>query len=179
MAYLTRFAHVNRPGIMGSDIVEGSPVKIINSGSASGSDLPKLILADQNETHNVFVVMSAMDDFSRPTDERMYTATWNTSISKVSGYGDPVQTRTLYDVAKSTLWNPTLKSGERAVAHRGVTFAVPSGRYNDTAGIKIPGSLFRVGANGLWDTTSTAAEAVGTVEQYNAANGVLILNIEH
>lgn len=177
MAYLSRFSDVIKPVIAGADLVEGTAVKIIASGGDQ-TQLPKVIAATPGEVHNVYVVMAAQDDFSRPTEEGMYTADWKKVLPYTTGYGNPVHTRTTYDIAKSLLWSPTIKSGERTQAHRGTTVAVPSDCYVDSAGIKVPGARIKVGSAGLWEVTSTESETVGTVDEYNPVNAVLIFTLE-
>jgi len=82
-------------------------------------------------------------------------------------------------VGKSTLWNPTLVSGELALMMRGGTFAVPSGAYIMSANIRVPGNMIRVGTGGLWEYTATEAEAVGVTEEYSPVNDVLIFTLWH
>jgi hypothetical protein len=109
----------------------------------------------------------------------MYTAGYLAQIDPNSGYADPIYTTTQYQVGKSTLWNPTLKSGELGLAHRGGTYAVPSGTFVDSAPIRVPGALIKVGAGNKWDVTTDNSVAVGMVEEYNTVNGVLIFSLWH
>ena len=108
----------------------------------------------------------------------MYTASNLAQIDPQSGFGDPVYTTTQYQVGKSVLWNPTLVSGELGLLMRGGTYAVPSGTFNDSANIRVPGAMVRVNG-GKWDYTTTESQAVGIVEEYNTVNGVLIFTLWH
>jgi len=108
----------------------------------------------------------------------MYTASNLAKIDPYSGYADPIDTTTQYKVGKSTLWNPTLGSGELGLYMRGGTYAVPSGAFNDSATIRTPGTLIRVNG-GKWDYTSTESQAVGIVEEYNTVNSVLVFTLWH
>ena len=177
MAYLATNADVSLPVIMGSDLLEGTAVQVSISGAVN--DLPKVIAATAGAVRNVFVVMAAVDDFSRPTDSAMYTAGWNTQIQFTSGYGDPVRSnKTYYMTGKSTLWNPTLASGERAVAHRGTTFAIPSGAYVQSTDIKTPGTRVKVGTGGLWEATTSDADTVGLVRKFIPTTDVVVILLE-
>lgn len=179
MAYVSRLSDVVRGGVMGADIQEGRAVSIGQSGIRA--ELPVLTLAATNEVNNVFCLMAAVDNFDRPTPAGMYTApalrirpnlaneTWDESGTTAVTY---------YNVGKSVLRNPTLVSGEVAQAHRGGTYAVPAGAFIDTAGIRVPGALVRVGASGMWEVTSTASQAVGYVEEYQSLNGHLIFTLK-
>jgi hypothetical protein len=109
----------------------------------------------------------------------MYTASRLAQIDPSSGYGNPVYTTTMYNVGKSTLWNPTLVSGEQGLVKRGGTYAVPSGAFIDSAGIRVPGAMIKVGSGTKWDVTTSQTDAVGVVEEYNTVNGVLIFTLWH
>lgn len=177
MAYVARLADYVRGGVVGESMQEGLAVKLTNSGVRN--DLPVVMKASQNQVNNIGIVFKNPDDFARPTLEGLYTATYRTTFNQNSGYSEPVKTETNYLVGKSTLWNPTLVSGELALVMRGGTFAVPSGAYIQSANIRIPGNMIRVGTGGLWEYTTTEAEAVGMTEEFNAVNQVLIFTLWH
>lgn len=179
MAYVARLADYVRGGVVGESMQEGLAVKLTTSGAGLRNELPVIMKASQNQVHNIGIVIKNPDDFARPTLEGMYTATYKTVFNRNSGYADPVRTETNYLVGKSTLWNPTLVSGELGLFMRGGTFAVPSGAYIMSANILVPGNMVRVGSGGLWEYTATEAEAVGMVEEFNAVNQVLIFTLWH
>lgn len=157
---------------------EGIAVTFTQSGSHN--DLPSVTAASTGMVANVGILIKGPDQFARPTDSRMYTTTQLLQIDPGSGYGDPVYTVTTYNVGKSTLWNPTLSSGEIVNVHRGGSYAVPSGAYVSSAAIKVPGAMVKVGATGgKWDVTSSQTDAVGMVDEFNTLNGVLIFTLWH
>ncbi len=178
MAYQARLSDYVRGGVLGADLQEGVPVTFTQSGAVN-NELPTLVGATTNMVNNVGILFKGPDDFARPTDARMYTANRLATIDPSTGFGNPVYTTTLYNVGKSTLWNPTLVSGEQGLLMRGGTYAVPSGTFIDSAAIRVPGAMVRVGAGTKWEVTSTQSEAVGVVEEYNYTNAVLIFTLWH
>lgn len=177
MAYVSRLSDMVRGGVVGADgLQEGTAVMLTQSGVRN--ELPVLMPATAASVGNVFILFAAVDNFARPTPEGMYTAPAFTTIDARAntGWSDPIETLTVYKVGKSVLWNPTLNSGELAQAHRGGTYAVPSGAFVDSADIRVPGNKIAVGANGQWTYTS-GANAVGYVEEYNDTNSVLIFTL--
>lgn len=177
MAYVSRLSDVVKPGVVGESLQEGKAVRVTTSGVHN--DLPVLMTATSGEVSNVYVLFQAVDNFERPTDAGLYTANWNASISRTTGFGNPVDTnKTYYRVGKSTLWDPTLLSGELGQAHRGGTYAVPEGAYVDSANIKVPGNKIKVSNLGRWEYTSSESDAVGVVDEYNTANSVLIFTLK-
>jgi len=177
MAYTARLSDYVRGGRMGQDLQEGVPVTFTQSGTVN--DLPTLIAASVGMVNNCGILLKGPDDFPRPTDSRMYTASRLAQFDPSTGYGDPVYTTTQYQVGKSTLWNPTLVSGELGLLARGGSYAVPSGAFIDTAAIRVPGAMIKVGAGPKWEVTSSQTDAVGAVEEYNTVNGVLIFSLWH
>lgn len=177
MAYEARLSDYARGGVAGQAMVEGTPVKLV-AGGLHG-ELPTLVPATAGETSNVFILLAAVDNFSRPTDARLYTANWYTQDNRYgSDYADPIKTTTVYETGMSTLWSPTIPSGALAVAKRGGTYAVPSGMFVDSANIRVPGAKIAVGTN-VWTYTATETGAVGIVEEYNEVNQVLIFSLKH
>ena len=177
MAYVARLSDYVRGGVMTTDLQEGVPVTLTQSGIRN--ELPGLAAATANQVNNVGILFKGPDDFPRPTDARMYTASNLAQINPNSGFSDPINTTTQYSVGKSVLWNPTLVSGELGLMHRGGTYAVPSGTFNDSAAIRVPGAMVKVATGNKWDVTSTQSEAVGIVEEYNTVNSVLIFTLWH
>lgn len=178
MAYQARLSDYVRGGVVvDATLQEGVPVTLLNSGSLN--ELPGITAASSGQVHNVFILFEAPDDFPRPTDARMYTARNLAQVDPNSGYADPIETTTQYRVGKSVLWNPTLVSGERALAARGGTYAVPSGAFVNSAGIKVPGALVKVGTGNKWEVTTDNTNAVGMVEEYNTVNEVLVFSLWH
>lgn len=177
MAYVARLSDFVRGGVLAESLQEGVPVIMVQSGVRN--ELPILTKAPENAVNRVGILFCPPDDFARPTDSRLYTASRLAQISPQSGYSDPVFTKTMYDVGKSVLWNPTLTSGELGQFHRGGTYAVPSGTFVDSANIKSPGNMIKVGSTNKWEYTATEAEAVGITEEYNYTLGVLVLTLWH
>lgn len=177
MAYQARLSDYVRGGVVvDASLQEGVPVVLTQSGVRN--ELPGITAAGTNQVNNVGILFKGPDDFPRPTDARMYTASNLAQINPNSGYGDPIDTTTVYRVGKSVLWNPTLVSGELGLFARGGTYAVPSGTFNDSANIRVPGAMIRVNG-GKWDVTTTQSEAVGMVEEYNTVNSVLVFTLWH
>lgn len=159
-------------------IVEGKAVKL--SASGQRYDLPTAALASTNDVEGVFVAFFPVDNFARPTPRGLYTAPYwvKRNDYTLGSYGDPSDTQT-YDRIPRSMWKePTVLSGELVALHKG-KIGLTSGAFIDSAGIKVPGSWVRVGVSGLFQTTSTASEAVGHVEKYDAANGVLYVSIKN
>lgn len=179
MAYVARLADFVRGGVVGEQMQEGLAVKLTTSGAGLRNELPVLMKASQNNVNQIGIVIKSPDDFARPTLDGLYIARDRVVFNQNTGFSDPVRTETNYSVGKSTLWNPTLVSGELALMMRGGTFAVPSGAYIMSANILVPGNMIRVGTGGLWEYTATEAEAVGIVEEFNVANKVLIFTLWH
>lgn len=178
MAYEARLSDYVRGGVVvDATMQEGVPVTLTQSGARN--ELPGLTAASVGQVNQVGILFKGPDNFARPTDARMYTASNLAKTNPGSGYADPVYVTTMYQVGKSTLWNPTLVSGELGNMHRGGTYAVPSGTFIDGAAIRVPGALVKVGSGNKWDVTSSQSDAVGMVEEYNTVNGVLIFNLWH
>ena len=177
MAYEARLCDLHIPVIMGEDLQEGRPVQVSISGAVN--DLPKVIKASNTQVHNVYAIMAAVDNFPRPTETGWFTADWYKVQDFDSGYADPIDSgKTYYRTGPSTLRNPTLQSGWRAVAVRGGTVAVPSGTFVMDANIKTPGAGVKVGSTNLWEYTSTAGEIVATVDRYYEDTATLVIIIE-
>lgn len=179
MAYVSRLSDVVRGVVAGGNFQEGLAIKLAAATNTAHPDLPVAVLATAGEMTNVFVLMAAVDDFARPTRASMYTAPGTVQIDRNSGYSDPIRNLgNQYEVGMSVLWNPTIPSGALAQAHRGGTYAVPSGAFVDSADIKVAGNKIKVGANGQWQYTATEDDAVGYVEEYNTQNAVLIFTLK-
>lgn len=179
MAYVARLADFVRGGVIGEEMQEGLAVKLTTSGAGLRDELPVIMKASQNNVGQIGIVFKNPDDFARPTLAGLYTVGFKTVFNQNSGFSDPIRTETNYLVGKSTLWNPTLISGELGLMMRGGTFAVPSGAYIMSDNIRVPGNMIRVGTGGLWEYTATEAQAVGIVEEYNVVNDVLIFTLWH
>lgn len=177
MAYQARLSDYVRGGLMGASLQEGLAVTFTQSGTVN--ELPTIIGASVGMVNNVGILLKGPDDFSRPTDSRMYTVGRLATVNPASGFGDPVYATTQYNVGKSTLWNPTLTSGELGLLARGGSYAVPSGAFVDSASIRVPGAMVKVGASNKWDVTTSQTDAVGVVEEYNNVNSVLIFTLWH
>lgn len=173
MAYTARLSEKVLPVKAGADIVEGSPVVL---GEAGTDGLPVITVAAENATTGVYVVMAAPDDFGRPVDSVWYTAGTTGELDYFTGYTDPSRTRTSYAVGLSAMWSPTVPSGARAQAHKGGTYAVPSGRFVDVANVRVAGNLLKINSDGKWEYTASA-NAVAEVEEYNSTNGCLVFNL--
>lgn len=152
-------------------IVEGLAVQLTNSGEVNGfyNDLPIARPATATATRAVYILEAAPDEFSRPVDSRQYKAGWYTTLNwNDASFSEPLRTPTLYEIGISNLDNPTVPSGFVARAHKGCTVTVKSTCYVDSAGIKVPGALVKVGANAKWEVTTTESEAVGEIREYNS-----------
>ena len=178
MAYQARLSDYVRGGVViDATLQEGTPVTFTQSGVRN--ELPGITAATAQAVNNIGILFVGPDNFARPTDSRMYTVGKLSQISPSTGYADPIYTTTQYNVGKSTLWNPTLASGELGLLMRGGTYAVPSGTFTDSAGIRVPGAMIKVGTGPKWEVTTSQSDAVGVVEEYNTVNGVLIFTLWH
>lgn len=179
MAYQARLSDYVRGGVViDATLLEGTPVTFTQSGSRN--ELPGITAASVGMVNNVGILFVGPDDFARPTDARMYTVGNLAQIDPSTGYHDPIQTGiTTYNVGKSVLWNPTLVSGELGLVMRGGTYAVLPDSFIDSAGIRVPGAMIKVGAGPKWQVTTSQTDAVGVVEEWNAVNGVLIFTLWH
>lgn len=163
-------------GVASSTIAEGRAVKITQSGTRG--DLPVVTYASANDVTGVYVAFFPPDNFARPTPASMYTAPYYTNYRAGSDsvYGNPVDTDDMYRIPRS-MWNaPSVYSGELVALHAG-RVGIQDGAFHDSAAIRVPGSWVRVGASGMWQTTSTQAEVVGYVERYDVDNGVLYVTL--
>ena len=172
MAHVSRLSDVVIPAEVAVSVQEGLAVQIAGDGDHG---LPRLTLAASGARVNVFIAFVPPDQFSRPTENTMYTAPWYNQMS--DSYNEPVTTRTVYEVGKSTLRNPTMASGELCQAHRGGTYMVPSGTFVDAGNIRVKGTRIKVGANGQWAETSSDSDAVGFSEGFDTVDQVLILTL--
>jgi len=179
MAYQARLSDYVRGGVVVDALLqEGSPVTFTQSGVRN--ELPNITAATAQAVNNIGILFVGPDQFARPTDARMYTIGALAQIDPSVGYHDPINTAiTTYNVGKSTLWNPTLASGELGLVMRGGSYAVLSGVFTDSAGIRVPGAMIKVGAGPKWEVTTSQTDAVGVVEEYNTVNGVLIFTLWH
>ena len=177
MAYVARLSDYVRGGVVAASTQEGLAVVVAASGQRN--ELPNLVQAAAGTVHNVFILFKNPDDFARPTPAEMYTVPGIRVVNLNQGFQEPIKTSTVYEVGKSVLWNPTLVSGELGQAHRGGTYAVPSGAFIDVPAIRVPGALISVGANARWAVTTDNAVAVGMVEEFNTVNQVLIFSLWH
>jgi hypothetical protein len=179
MAYQARLSDYVRGGVvLDASLVEGTPVTFTQSGVRN--ELPNITAATAGMVNNVGILFVGPDQFPRPTDARMYTVGALAQIDPSTGYRDPINTNiTTYNVGKSTLWNPTLTSGELGLVMRGGSYAVLSGAFTDSAAIRVPGAMIKVGAGPKWEVTTNQADAVGVVEEWNAVNSVLIFTLWH
>lgn len=179
MAYQARLSDYVRGGVvLDATLTEGTPVTFTQSGVRN--ELPSITAASVGMVNNVGILFVGPDQFPRPTDARMYTVGALSQIDPSTGYHDPIDTSiTTYKVGKSNLWNPTVASGELALVMRGGTYAVLADQFIDSAGIRVPGAMVKVGTGPKWQVTTSQSDAVGVVEEYNTVNGVLIFTLWH
>jgi|SwirhirootsSR3_FD_contig_71_66523_length_1563_multi_3_in_0_out_0_2 hypothetical protein len=179
MAYQARLSDYVRGGVVvDASLTEGTPVTFTQSGVRN--ELPNITAATAGMVNNVGILMVGPDQFPRPTDARMYTVGRLSQIDPSTGYHDPINSNiTTYNVGKSVLWNPTVASGELALVMRGGSYAVLSGQFTDSAAIRVPGAMIKVGTGPKWEVTTSQTDAVGVVEEYNTVNGVLIFTLWH
>lgn len=182
MAYISRLSDYVRGGVAQDSIPEGSLVTISTSGVRALSELPNVQLAASGTVYPVFVAMVPPDNFPRPTNSLNYTATYEATIRADlnTGWGNPVDSYTLYRQGLSTLENPTLTSGMLTQLHRGTTVSVPSGLFVDEAGIKVNGALVKPADDGTgkYQLTAIQAEAVGYVEEFDPNRYYLTVTIK-
>lgn len=172
MAHTARLSDVVIPAEVMETVREGLAVQVSGTGN---HNLPALTLAASGAVRNVYIAFVPPDQFARPTEDTMYTAPWFNQRSDT--YNLPITSRTVYEVGKSTLRDPSMASGELCQAHRGGTYSVPSGTYVNSATIRTPGTRLKVSTGGLWAATTSDADAVGIVESYDAINDVLIFTL--
>jgi hypothetical protein len=179
MAYQARLSDYVRGGVvLDATLIEGTPVTFTQSGVRN--ELPSITAASVGMVNNVGILMVGPDQFPRPTDARMYTVGALAQINPSTGFHDPIQSGiTTYNVGKSVLWNPTVASGELALVMRGGTYAVTTDSFIDSAGIRVPGAMIKVGAGPKWQVTTSQSDAVGVVEEFNTVNNVLIFTLWH
>lgn len=178
MAFVSKLSDNVRPGVVGETLQEGRAVQATQSGVRN--ELTVWMTATANATKNVYCLMATPDRFQRPTLAGMYTAPMLTQLPQANNINNwqlPMESGVYYLKGKSTFENPTLTSGELGQGHRGGTYAVPSGAFIDSVGIKVPGALVRVGVSGMWQVTTNEAEAVGIVEEYQTLNGHLYFTL--
>ena len=102
MAYQARLSDYVRGGVVvDATLQEGVPVVLTTSGARN--ELPGITAAGTNQVNQIGILFKNPDDFPRPTDARMYTASNLAQIDPQSGFGDPVYTTTQYQVGKSVL----------------------------------------------------------------------------
>lgn len=162
-------------GVLGESAGEGLAVKL--SASGLHNDLPTATLATVGDV-NVFVVLATPDEFPRPTPSDLFRypsqSTFNRA-SSITGDQNLIDSRTWYMVGPSMLGNPTLASGWKVQLHKGGAYFVPSGRFVDSANIRVAGANVKVASGGLWTYASASDSArVGYVREYNAAEGSLV-----
>lgn len=154
-------------------IVEGLAVVI--AGSGAHNELPGVRIADAGATQGVYVLIVPPDSFETPTLAGFYAYPGSVTVDPRNA-GAPVwSSTTWYRTPLSTQEEPTVQSGWLSQIHRDGIYTVTSNCYTDSAGIRVPGSLVKVGSNGKWTTTSTASEAVGTVRE--CVNGYLTFRL--
>lgn len=162
--------------ITASSLVEGIPVKLTDSGvvNSLNTDLP-IVTGAESGLNPVYILAAAPDDFPRPVDLRQYQAGWRVVSDKTlsTGYSEPLEAITRYNIGMSNLYNPTLPSGVVANAHKGGTYTVPNTVFNDTAAIRVVGAYVEVGSNNKWQYTALRTNAVGEVIHYNSETNEL------
>lgn len=174
MAHTSRLANHVRGCVTGLDIVESSLVTLVENAGPDRVDLPRAVLATAGQTKNVWWLEAPPDDFPRPTDERLYGAKGTNVYNPNTGWSEPKRTTTVYDVGRSAFWNPTIPSGQLALAKRDGTVSVPSGMFVDSSNIRTKGAKIKVGANGKPDYTAVETDAIGQVEEFDTVNNTLI-----
>ena len=179
MAYISRLSDYVRGGVAQDTILEGKLVTISTSG-VRANELPNVRLAASG-AFPVFVAIVPPDDFPRPTNSEMYTATnLGTLRSDTNtGWQNPVESYTFYRQGLSTFEAPTLTSGMLVQLHRGGTVTVTSGCWLDSANIKVNGSLVKPATDGTgrFEYTNTRADSIGFVEEYDGKRNYLTVVI--
>lgn len=181
MAYISRLSENIYGGVAQDTIVEGSWV--VPSTSGIRGDLRNVQLAASGTTYPAFIAIVPPDNFGRPTNKLMYTATFQATIRADvnTGWSDPVDNYTIYRKGLSSFEAPVLASGMlcQLIGDNG-TVTLTSGNIVDSANIKVPGALVKPADDGTGRTQYTAvkSEATGYVEQYDATRGYLTIVIK-
>lgn len=161
-------------GCAGESMGEGLAVKL--SASGLHNDLSTALLATVGDV-DVFVVLATPDNFPRPTPSDLFGYPSSSTFqrpSAITADQNLIQTRTFYMVGPSMLENPTLASGWKVQLHKGGAYMVPSGRFVDSADIRVAGAHVKVASGGLWTYAAANDSArVGYVREYNADDGSL------
>lgn len=182
MAYISRLSDHVDGGVAQDTIWEGTFVTISQSGVSTGSSLPAVRIAASGTVYPVFVAIVPPDNFARPTNSLMYTATYTATLrSDVNtGWDNPVDSYTFYRQGMSTLENPVATSGMLLQLHRGTTVTLTSGNWISSANIKVPGALVKVADDGTGRAqyTTLQSEAIGYIEEYDGAKQYLTIVVK-
>lgn len=175
--------------VAGMNIQEGRAVVIAASGSHY--DLPTAVLAGAG-AKNVFVAILPPDQFPRPTPQSMYqnNSVWVAPMPVTSGsYGTapyaPLATEFVVDSGQFLSPDPMWQIGPNAISHstivalsgwkvqihKGGAYTLTAGAFTDAAGIRVIGATVEVGANGVFQLSTAAANVVGYVREYRVWGG--------
>lgn len=181
MAYLARLTENVEQGIAQDTIHEGSWVTMSISGIRG--ELSNVRLAASGVVYPAFIALVPPDNFARPTNSLMYTATPNATIrSDVNtGWGNPVDTYTMYRQGPASFEHPVLVSGMLTQLYGdGATITLTSGNFVDSASIKVPGALIKPADDGSGRTqfANAQAQATGRVREYDATRGYLTIVVK-
>lgn len=169
-----------RGGVAGESILEGKLCTITLSGVRA--ELPVARIATSGTVYPIFVAIAPPDNFQRPTNATQYTAPWYTTIRRDvnTGWGDPVDSYTLYRQGLSTLEAPTLTSGMLVQLHRGCTVTVTDGCFITGDAIKVPGALVKVADDdtGKFEVTVDTTIAIGYTEEYDSTRNYLTVTLK-
>lgn len=179
MAYQSMQSTFVTGGVAGEDFVEGIAVEI--SASGLHQELPTVMVADANSM-NVFVALVPPDMFPRPTPMGMFRRPdYMEGPDPRNAFEftvDSGQYGTYYNIGPSMLEEPTVYSGYIVQLHKGGAYAVTANCFVDSADIKVPGALIKVGTDGKWEYTADASVAVGYVREYNLRFNRLYIVLE-
>jgi len=184
LAHESRLSDYAGQGVVyeSAGILEGCLVTATVSGGRVGSDLPNVVLAASGVVYPVYVAFAAPDNFPRPVNSLNYTANFQTTIRSDinTGWGNPIDTFTMYREGISSLEAPVLASGMLVRILRGGTYTLTSGCWVDSSAIKVNQALVKVADDGTgrFDVTTSQANAVGFVEVYDSARNYLTVTLK-
>ncbi len=182
MAFVSRLSDYVGGGVAVVNILEGKLVTVAASGGRELSNLPNVSLAASGTSYPIFVAFAAPDNFPRPVNSLNYTASYTALIRSDinTGWGNPVDTYTMYREGLSSLEAPTLTSGMLVQLHRGGSYTLTSGCWVDSADIKVNNALVKVADDGTgrFAYTTSASAAIGFVEEYDIKRNYLVVTVK-
>jgi hypothetical protein len=184
LAHESRLSDYAGQGVVveANGILEGCLVTATVSGGRIASDLANVTLAVSGTVYPVFVAFAAPDNFPRPVNSINYTATYlKVFRSDVNtGFGNPIDTFTMYREGISSLEAPVLASGMLVRILRGGSYTLTSGCFIASDAIKVNNALVKVADDdtGRFAVTTSQTDAVGFVEYYDPSRNYLTVTLK-